>query len=72
MGHTNSEFIGDKLRRLRAERGVSQMAIRRLTGISERTMNRAEVAGVVTRRTAERLAPVLGVAVEDLLPGSRP
>jgi transcriptional regulator with XRE-family HTH domain len=68
---THSEFIGDKVRRLREARGISQMRICRLTGISERTMSRVEVAGVVTRRTAERLAPVLGVNVAELFPGGR-
>jgi len=45
------------------------MTLRRQTGISERTLNRAEVAGVVSRRTAERLAPALGVEAEDLIAG---
>lgn len=62
------EFIGDRLRRLRTARRLSLMAVQRLSGVSWSTLYRCEVGGVLTRRTAERLAPVLGVEVEALLP----
>lgn len=64
------EFIGDTILRLRKERGLSAADCTRLSGgqISERTVWRAERAGVVTERTARILAPLLGVQPDDLLP----
>jgi hypothetical protein len=47
------------------------MAEARRAGLSWSTVYRAEVGGVVTRRTAERLAPVLGVCAEDLFGAPR-
>ena len=44
------------------------MALRRLTGLSQTTIYRAESGGVVTARTAALLAKVLDVPIEDLLP----
>jgi transcriptional regulator with XRE-family HTH domain len=64
---TSSEFVGDRLRRLRELRRLSQMAEARRAGLSWSTVYRAEVGGVVTRRTAERLAPILGTTPEELL-----
>ena len=61
--------IGDKLRRVRESRHLSLMVLARLSGVSWSTLYRAEVGGVLTRRTAERVAPVLGVPADDLLLG---
>jgi transcriptional regulator with XRE-family HTH domain len=62
------EFIGERIRKLRERRKLSQVALQRLTGLSQTTIYRAEVGGVVTRRTAEKLAPALGVRAEELAP----
>lgn len=68
------EFIGDRILRLRKQRGLSAADCTRLSGgqISERTVWRAERAGVVTLRTARILAPLLGVEARDLLPPGSP
>jgi transcriptional regulator with XRE-family HTH domain len=65
------DFVGDRLRRLRESRHLSLMVLARHSGASWSTLYRAEVGGVMTRRTAERVAPVLGVPAADLLPRDR-
>jgi transcriptional regulator with XRE-family HTH domain len=60
--------IGTRIRMLREARGLVRLEVQRLSGISEATIARAEVGAVVTRRTAERLAPVLECGADDLLP----
>jgi transcriptional regulator with XRE-family HTH domain len=66
-------FIGTKLRMLREAKRLARLDLQRLTGISEATIARAERGGVVSRRTAERLAPVLECDAADLLrPGGAP
>jgi transcriptional regulator with XRE-family HTH domain len=62
-------FIGYKIRVLREAKRLARLDVQRLTGISEATIARAERGGVVSRRTAERLAVVLGVPADDQLPG---
>lgn len=62
------EFIGDRIRKLREQKRLSQVALQRLTGLSQTTLYRAEVGGVVTARTVARLAPVLGVDPAELRP----
>ncbi len=57
-------FIGDRIRSLRGRR--TRLDIQRETGVSEATLLRAEKAGVVSRRTAERLADAFGVSPEEL------
>ena len=66
------EFVGDKIKRLRAERRLSQLDVQRMSGVSQSTIIRAERAGSVTERTARRLSRVLGVNPADLLPGGEP
>ena len=61
-------FVGDRIRKLREERRLSRLDLQRKTGLSEATISRAERAGVVTARTSELLAEVLGVAPEELRP----
>ncbi len=63
-----TEFVGDRIRNLREQHRLSQVALQRLTGLSQTTIYRAEVGGVVTMRTAARLAPVLGVDPAELRP----
>lgn len=62
------ETPGDRIKRLRESAGYSQMRLCRVTGISQATLYRAEVGGVVTVKTAKRVAAVLGCAPEDLMP----
>lgn len=62
----NNEFIGARIRRLREAKNLTGAAIQRLTGLSQATLYRVEVAGVVTPRSARLLAKVLGVPAEDL------
>lgn len=59
-------FVGDRIRRLREARGLSAMALQRLTGLSQATLYRAERGGVVTKRTAWRIAKALGCRPEEL------
>jgi transcriptional regulator with XRE-family HTH domain len=68
------EFIGDKIRRLREARGLSQIALRRLTGLSQSTIYRAEAGGIVTAATASRLDAALSSDLGGLKPshGGRP
>lgn len=66
---TRQDFIGNRIRLLREDRGLARLAVQRLTGVSEATIARAERGGIVTRRTAERLAAALDVKPEDLMPG---
>lgn len=61
-------FIGDRIRQLREDRRLSRLDVQRETGLSEATIIRAERAGIVTTRTAQLLAPALGVRPEELRP----
>jgi len=56
--------VTEALRRARKPQAVAAVE----AGISPSTVSLAVRAGIVTVRTAERLAPVLGVAPEELLP----
>ena len=64
-------FVGDKIRMLRTELRLSRMKVVRLSGLGRETIKEAELGGVVTPRTAERLAPILGCKPEDLMPKKR-
>ncbi len=66
------EYPGARVKQLRDAAGYSQMALARMSGLSQATIIRAELAGVVTRRTAERLAPVLGIGADELLGEAAP
>jgi transcriptional regulator with XRE-family HTH domain len=63
-----TRHIGEVIRELREARRLARLDVQRLSGLSEATITRAELGGTVTRRTAERLAPVLGVEPDALLP----
>jgi DNA-binding transcriptional regulator YiaG len=68
MTTQQAEFVGSKIRRLRESRKLSMVDVRRLVGVSETTLHRAEVGGVVTPRTAVLLGRLLEIAPEELLP----
>lgn len=59
---------GEVIRSRREALGLARIDVQRLARVSEATIARAERGGVVSRRTAERLAPVLGVSPDDLRP----
>lgn len=66
---TTPENRGDRIKRLREAAGYSQMRLCRVTGISQATLYRAEVGGVVSLETARRLAVALGVSPSSLVDG---
>jgi transcriptional regulator with XRE-family HTH domain len=68
MSVPESEFVGDRIRRLREAQGLSQMGLRRLSGLSPTTIYRAEVGGVVTPKTAAKLAEIFRCKTDELLP----
>jgi transcriptional regulator with XRE-family HTH domain len=61
-------FVGDKIRKLRTERGLSLMHLGRLTGLDPQTIRRCEVVGQVTPRSARRLAAALHCSPEEFSP----
>jgi len=66
------EGPGDRVKKLREAGGLSQMALCRLSGVSQATLYRAEVGGVVTRATAERLSLALHCSPKCLLGEPQP
>lgn len=68
---------GDRVKELREALNLSQAGLCRRSGVGLSTIYRIEVAGRLTKRSAEKIAPILGIAVEDLIPephgaGGRP
>jgi transcriptional regulator with XRE-family HTH domain len=61
------DFVGTRIRKLREAKGLSAMALQRLTGLSQATLYRAEQGGVVSPRTAEKLSEALRCRASDLL-----
>ncbi|MGC3997488.1 MAG: helix-turn-helix domain-containing protein [Anaeromyxobacter sp.] len=59
---------GDRLRRLRQGRGLSFARLGGVAGVNPTSIWRAEQSGQISRGMAERLAPALGVAPEELMP----
>ena len=61
--------FGERLKELRLERALSQKALADLSGMTERTIQNYEIAGMLPKRreTYERLAAALGVDVSVLL-----
>lgn len=59
--------LGNRLREVRAERGLTQAELAELAGVSRKTINTVE-NGIFIPSTllALRLARVLGLRVEDL------
>jgi transcriptional regulator with XRE-family HTH domain len=64
-------FVGDEIRKRRLARGLSQFRLAGRVGLNPLTIQKAELAGVVTPRTAELLAEALECRPEDLLPKAK-
>lgn len=58
---------GDRVKQRCEALGGSQAWLARVSGLGLSTIYRIEVAGVLTRRSAERLAPALRCDIRDLL-----
>jgi len=58
---------GDLVRALREKKAWSQEHLARVSGLSERTINRVEVDGLGSAETRLALAAALGVPVSELL-----
>lgn len=61
-------FVGDKLRKMRTDKGLSLMTLGRLTGLDPQTIRRCEVVGQITPRSAKRLAKALGCSPAEFKP----
>lgn len=61
-------FTGDFVRQKRLELGMSLVTMARATGLDITTLQRVERMGVITPRSAERIAPVIGCDVKVLKP----
>lgn len=59
--------VGERVRRTRLAAGISQFQLAARAGLSLQTVGLIERAGVITRASAEKVAPVLGLTVEELL-----
>ena len=62
-----AEGLGNRLRALRGERGLTQAALAEMVGVSRKTINTVE-NGIFIPSTvlALRIARALGVSVEDV------
>ncbi len=61
-------FVGDKLRKMRTDKGLSLMTLGRLTGLDPQTIRRCEVVGQITPRSARRLSKALGCSPAEFKP----
>jgi transcriptional regulator with XRE-family HTH domain len=64
------EPFGDRLQRLRTQRGLSRYAVSKATGISQQLLKHLEgvaSGGSVHGRTLQRLARFFGLTIEELL-----
>jgi transcriptional regulator with XRE-family HTH domain len=68
----NTNMVVGTVRVARERLGLTRERLAVQAGLSLSTVYLAERAGLVSRRTAEKLAPVLGVPVEQLLHEARP
>jgi transcriptional regulator with XRE-family HTH domain len=64
--------LGDRLRNLRVERGLSAAELAELSLVSAATIVKLEAGGGWTGKTAEALARALGVSVKTLAFGGEP
>ncbi len=62
-----AEHAGDRMKRWRQAAGLTQNELAFRTGRGPSTISRAELAGVVTRDLASRVAGVVGCQPEDIL-----
>lgn len=61
--------VGDRIRQLRTDAGLSQLALAERAGLDHRTISRAENARrAVSIDIAARIAHALGVPSRDLFP----
>lgn len=67
MGKTHTAEL---VRRRRRELGISQQELASAAGLAIQTVSLVERGGILTPRTAERLAPVLRLTPAALLEGS--
>jgi transcriptional regulator with XRE-family HTH domain len=64
------ETFGERLRRLRAERGVSRYAVSKATGLSQPLLSRLDALQTgrhVQGHTLQQLARFFGLTMEELL-----
>jgi transcriptional regulator with XRE-family HTH domain len=59
--------LGQKVRLARIHKGMSQVALAAATASSQTTIGRLEATGRIDPKLAERIAPVLGLDVRELL-----
>lgn len=69
MTRVSHTLDGDKLVRLRAQRGLSQEQLAADADVSKRTVERAEAGHRISGMNCARLATALGVSLSDLLEG---
>lgn len=69
MAYLSCQLRSGVLRRLRKERGWSQVRLAEKTGLSEATIVRAEKHGRVGQGTLSQLVGALGVRPEALIRG---
>lgn len=69
MSKTSSSSIGDNIRRLRNERGISQDKLSKLANLAFHTITKIESGSTPnpTIDTVRRIAEALGVGIDELL-----
>lgn len=68
---TRGESVGDRIRRVREERGITQSALADAVGVRQPTMWRYEMRGMqASAETLDRIATALGVTSYYLLHGA--
>lgn len=68
---TEGESVGDRIRRVREERGITQSALADAVGVRQPTMWRYEMRGMApSAETLDRIATTLGVSAHYLLHGA--
>ena len=60
------EKLPRRVRRLREERGLTQQALARLSGVSQPTISGIEKGAMPSLDTAQRIAEAMGVGLEEL------
>jgi transcriptional regulator with XRE-family HTH domain len=60
--------VAERVRAARLAAGLSQFHLAARVGLSLQTVGLVERGGIITKATAEKLAGVLGIAAEELLP----
>lgn len=60
--------VSERARARRLALGLSQFRVAACAGVSLQTYSLVERGGIISKATAEKLAPILACAPEDLLP----